>query len=59
MENNVTFEVIRKNGKPFMRMNSYGRITDMMIYKAKTDKPYVRYLGQFFYLDEDMKKELA
>ena len=58
MESNVTFEVIKKNGKPFMRMTSYGHITDMMIYKVKTDKPYVRYLGQFFYLDEEMKKAL-
>lgn len=58
MNSNVTFELIRKNGKPFMRMNSYGTITDMMIYKANSEKPYVRYCGSYFYLDEDMKKEL-
>lgn len=56
---NVRFEVITKNGKPFMRMTAYGQVTDMMIYKAKTEKPYVRYLGQFFYLDEEMKKQIA
>ena len=55
---NVKFEVIKKNGKPFMRMISYGRIIDMMIYKAKTEKPYVRYCGQFFYLDSNMKQAL-
>ena len=60
MENeNVKYSIIRKNGKPFMRMDAYGEITDMMIYKVKSDKPYVRYLGMFFYLDEEMKKELA
>lgn len=58
MSNNVTFEVIKKNGKPFMRMNSYGTVTDMMIYKAKSEKPYCRYLGMVFYLDEEMKKSL-
>lgn len=58
MSSNVTFEVIRKNGKPFMRMKSYGTITDMMIYKANTDRPYVRHYGMLFYLDEEMKKAL-
>lgn len=57
--NNVVFTVIKKNGKPFMRMEAYGQVTDMMIYKVKTDKPYIRYFGRFFYLDKDMKKELA
>ena len=58
MNKNITFEVIKKNGKSFMRMNSYGTITDMMIYKSNTNKPYVRYFGEYFYLDEDMKKAL-
>lgn len=58
MANNVTFEVIKKNGKLFMRMNSYGTITDMMIYKVKSEKPYVRYCGMFFYMDEEMKKAI-
>lgn len=58
MSNNVTFEVIKKNGKPFMRMTSYGTVTDMKIYKANTDRPYVRYLGRYIYLDDDMKKAL-
>ena len=58
MSGNVTFEIIRKNGKPFMRMNSYGTITDMKIYKVDSDAPYVRYGGRFYYLDEEMKKAL-
>lgn len=58
MENNITYKVIVKKGKPFMRMEAFGKITDMMIYKAKSEKPYVRYAGMFFYLDEDIKKEL-
>lgn len=59
MNNNVTFEVISKNGKPFVRMNAFGTITDMKVYKANTSKPYIRYGGEFIYLDENMKKALA
>lgn len=59
MESKTTFEVIKKNGKPFMRMNAYGQTTDMMIYKAKTDAPYIKHLGMTFYLDEELKKQLS
>lgn len=56
---NIKFDVIRKNGKPFVRMTSHGTETDMMVWKAKTDAPYVKYMGMVFYLDEELKKRLA
>ena len=59
MSEKTKFEVIQKNGKPFVRMTSGAYVTDMKVWKVKTDAPYVRYLGHFFYLDEDMKRQLA
>lgn len=58
MNENVKFNIIKKNGKPFVRMTSYGTITDMKIWKTNSDRPYVKYLGREIYLDENMKKEL-
>ena len=55
----TTYEIIRKNGKPFMRMTTDKWVDEMMIYKTNTNKPYVRRYGMYFYLDEDMKKALA
>lgn len=56
---NVEFEVIKKNGKPFVRMTAYGRVTDMRIWKANTDKPYVKYCGMVVYLEDEMKEQIA
>lgn len=55
----TTFEIIKKNGKPFMKMTAGDYVDEMKIYKVNTDKPYVRRYGEFFYLDEAMKAELA
>lgn len=54
----INFEVIKKNGKSFMRMTAYGEVTDMKIWKVNSDKPYIKYAGMTFYLDEEMKKAL-
>lgn len=54
----VTFEVVKKNGKPYVRMNAFGEITDMKVWKANTDKPYTKYAGMVIYLDDEMKKAL-
>jgi len=53
---NVTFEMIEKNGKSYVRMNAFGVITDMKVYKTNTENPYVRYGGEYIYLDENMKR---
>ena len=57
----TTFEVIMKNNKPFLRMIRGEENTDMMIYKAKTDSPYVKFMSSYMgktYLTEDMKADL-
>jgi hypothetical protein len=54
-----TYEVVIKNGKPFLRMwhsiyqNGY---YDSMIYKAKSEKPYIKYLGSTWYIEDDKKE---
>lgn len=58
----TTFEVILKNGKPFVRMTCGDYVVDMKIWKAKTDAPYVKYMSTFngyVYLSDDMKAQLA
>ena len=60
------YEVVVKNGKPFLRMyhpiyDYQGGYNDSMIYKAKTDAPYIKYMSGYLgklYLEDEMKKEL-
>jgi hypothetical protein len=55
------FEVIKKNNKPFVRMVSGNYQVDMMVYGAKTEAPYVKYMSGYMgktYLTEDMKADL-
>lgn len=59
MVENVTFNLIRKNGKPYIRMTAYGQTTDMKVWKVNSDTPYVKYSGMVAYLDEEMKKALV
>lgn len=60
----IAFEVILKDGKPYLRAYHYagrGKHIDMKIWKAESDKPYCKYLSNYIgllYLDEDMKKQL-
>lgn len=57
----TTFEVIMKNNKPFLRMIRGEENIDMMIYKAKTDSPYIKFMSGYMgktYLTEDMKADL-
>lgn len=56
--NGVKFDVIKKNGKAWVRMNAFGHTTDMMIYKVNTDQPYIRYAGMYIPLTEQMKAEI-
>ena len=59
-----TWKVILKNGKPYLRGYHYfgnNNHLDMMIWKAKTDKPYCKFMSSYLgllYLDDDMKKQL-
>lgn len=65
-EGNNKYEIVMKNGKPFLRMwhpiyDWEGGYHDCMIYKAKTDAPYIKYMSGYLGtidLDEEMKSEL-
>ena len=60
------YEVVMKNGKAYLRMwhpfyDYQGGYNDSMIYKAKTDEPYIKYQSGYLgklYLDEEMKEQL-
>ena len=61
--NKTGFEIILKNGKPYLRMKFVDNThIDMFIFKAKSDQPYVKFMSGFTgvtYLDEECKAELA
>lgn len=54
----TTFEIIKKNNKPFVRMINGDYVHEMKVYKANTNEPYVRYLGGIFYLTNELKEQL-
>ena len=61
--NKPGFEILLKNGKPYLRMKFVDNThIDMFIFKAKSEQPYVKFMSGFTgitYLDEDCKAELA
>ena len=46
-----------KNGKPFLKWEQY-ETTFLKIWKANSDKPYVRWGGMYVELNEEQKEEL-
>lgn len=60
------FEVVIKNGKPFLRQwhpvfQYEGGYHDSMIYKARTEAPYFRYMSSYLGnipLNDEMKEQL-
>ena len=49
------FEIIKKENKFYIRNEFFGY---MMIYGIKTLKPYVKRLGEKFYLTQEMNVKL-
>lgn len=57
----TTYRVILRDGKPCVRITTGQSVRDMRIFKAHTDKPYVRYDYSYIgtvYLDEELKAQL-
>lgn len=62
----TTYEIVKKNGKPFLRMyhpiyDYQGGYYESMIYGAKTEKPYIKYMSGYLgktFLDEELKEKL-
>lgn len=60
------FEVVMKDGRPYLRQwhpiyNCEGGYHDSMIYKARTEAPYIRYLSSYLGdipLNDEMKNQL-
>ena len=50
-------EVVLKDGKPFLKWEQY-ETTFLKIWKANSEKPYIRWGGMYVELDEEQKKEL-
>ena len=54
---NAKFTVILKNGQPWLEWDQYG-VRYLKIWKANTDKPYVKWMGDTWPLNEDMINQL-
>ena len=50
-----SFKIIKKGNKFFVNNDFWG---NMMIYGVKTAKPYIKRLGEKFYLTNAMKSQL-
>lgn len=51
------FTVVLKNGQPWLKWDQY-EVTYLRIWKANSDKPYVRWMGMIVELTDDMKTQL-
>ena len=57
MKKEARFTVVIKNGKPFLKWEQY-ETTFLKIWKANSDKPYVRWGGMYVELNEEQKEKL-
>ena len=53
----ATFTVVLRDGKPWLRWDQY-ETTFLRIWKADSDRPYVKYNGLTVYLEEYMINQL-
>ena len=52
------FTFVIKDDVPYIRDIWRGKATDHRIYKVTSKKPYIKYMGENMYLEDDMKTEL-
>ena len=52
------FTFVIKDNVPYIRDIWRGKATDRRIYKVTSKKPYIKYMGENMYLEEDMIEEL-
>lgn len=53
----ATFSVVLKDGKPWIKWEQYETIY-MRIWKAKTSRPYCKYMGITVFIDDYLVDEL-
>lgn len=51
------FTVVIKNNRPWLKWEQY-ETTFLKIWKAKSNEPYVKYMGMIVKLTDDMKAQL-